>query len=96
PVVARAAAGLRELVDDDVGAAVHGASADDFAQAISTVINEGHMARSLAARRRACGYDWTHVLPRQLALYRALMQGESFHQEPTPSHASSHDMYRSA
>jgi len=73
PVVARAAEGLAELVDDSVGIAVHGGGAEQFAQAIEALFAGDRAGRALAARQRAEAYDWGRVLPLLLAHYQRLL-----------------------
>lgn len=76
PVIARAADGLAELVDDSVGAGVDSLRAGDFAEAIRTVCDgdeDARAARAVQARLRAERYDW-HVVLRQLfARYQSLL-----------------------
>src|SRR6185369_2997521 len=74
PVVARAAEGLAELVDDAVGAGVHDGRSASFAEAISAVCRRerGDLARR--ARERAESYDWDQMLPLQLMHYRQLLR----------------------
>jgi len=73
PVVARAAEGLAELVDDSVGVAVRGAGAEPFAQAIDALFASDRRGRARAARQRAELHDWSRVLPLLLAHYRRLL-----------------------
>ena len=74
PVVARAAEGLAELVDDRVGAAVARAGAAAYAEAIDAVCRDGRdAARGAAARARAEAYDWQRVLAGRLGHYRRLL-----------------------
>lgn len=81
PVVARAAEGLAELVDDRVGLGVHCAKADEFADAITALFDGERAARSHAARRRAESYDWDCVFPSLFTRYRRLLRREA----PGPS-----------
>ncbi|HUG24758.1 glycosyltransferase [Piscinibacter sp.] len=74
PVVARAAEGLAELVDDTVGAAVHDGRPDSFAQAIAALFRHDRTAASRRARERAESYDWNQVLPLLLMHYRQLLR----------------------
>jgi alpha-1,6-mannosyltransferase len=73
PVVARAAEGLAELVDDSVGIVVHGSRPDAFAQAIADLFFQGGVTRSHAARRRAEWHDWNRVLPALMTHYARLL-----------------------
>ncbi|HEV7912256.1 MAG TPA: glycosyltransferase [Albitalea sp.] len=74
PVVARAAEGLAELVDDSVGAAVRDGSVESFASAISTLFLHDRGGASRRARERAEAYDWSQMLPLQLMHYRQLLR----------------------
>lgn len=73
PVVARAAGGLAELVDDEVGAAVDRGEAARFAEAIDAVTRRDRDALAMAARRRACAHDWPRVLAQLTTRYDALV-----------------------
>lgn len=78
PVVARAADGLAELVDEEVGAAVTSLRPDAFAEAIRAVCEcDGERAagRALAARRRARRYDWERIFPLLFRRYHTLING---------------------
>lgn len=72
PVVARAAEGLAELVDDSVGRCARGDSADDFADAIADALAADRDPLSIAARRRAEAHAWNAVLPLLWRRYEAL------------------------
>jgi alpha-1,6-mannosyltransferase len=74
PVVARAAEGLAELVDDSVGAVVRDGRAQSFAEAIEAQFARGRAGASLCARERAESYDWNQMLPLQLMHYRQLLR----------------------
>ncbi|HEY0856529.1 MAG TPA: glycosyltransferase [Albitalea sp.] len=74
PVVARAAEGLAELVDDSVGAAVHDNRPDSYAQAISGLFMRDRNGPSRRARERAESYDWNQMLPLLLMHYRQMMR----------------------
>lgn len=73
PVVARAAGGLAELVDDEVGAAVERDDAACFAEAIDAVARRDREPLAAAARRRACAHDWPRVFAQLAARYDALL-----------------------
>lgn len=73
PVVARHAAGLAELVDDDVGCSVPGGRPADFAAAISALFERDRVALAASARRRAEHYDWQQVLPGLMTRYEGLL-----------------------
>jgi alpha-1,6-mannosyltransferase len=75
PVVARAAEGLTELVDDSVGAAVADGKPESFASAISTLFLHDRGGPSRRARERAEAYDWNQMLPLLLMRYRQLLRG---------------------
>ncbi|WP_280156235.1 glycosyltransferase [Piscinibacter sp. XHJ-5] len=75
PVIARAAEGLAELVDNSVGVAVHNGRSDSFAQAISCLFCQDRTELSRRARERAESYDWNQMLPLQLMHYRHLLRG---------------------
>jgi alpha-1,6-mannosyltransferase len=74
PVVARAAEGLAELVDDTVGAAVCDGRSDSYAQAIQAIFSQPWVDLSSRARERAESYDWQQMLPLQLMHYRQLLR----------------------
>ena len=74
PVVARAAEGLAELVDDSVGAAVHDNRPDSYAQAIAGLFAHDRNGPSRRARERAESYDWNQMLPLLLMHYRQMMR----------------------
>lgn len=74
PVVARAAEGLMELVDDSVGAAVHDNRPDSFAAAISSQFMHDRTGAARRARERAESYDWNQMLPLLLMHYRQLLR----------------------
>src|SRR6185503_3408463 len=63
PVVARAAEGLAELVDDSVGAGVPDGRAESFAAAIAAQFARERSGPSRRARERAEAYDWQQMLP---------------------------------
>lgn len=75
PVVARAAEGLAELVDDSVGAAVHDDLPESFAAAIAALFLHDRGGPSRRARERAEAYDWNQMLPLLLMHYRQLLRG---------------------
>lgn len=74
PVVARAAEGLMELVDDSVGAAVHDDRPDSFAAAIANLFLHDRTGAARRARERAESYDWNQMLPLLLMHYRQLLR----------------------
>jgi alpha-1,6-mannosyltransferase len=74
PVVARRAAGMAELVDASVGAAVDSGLAEDYAEAIAALLAEDLPARRRAARERAEHHDWSRVWPSLLGHYRSLLR----------------------
>jgi alpha-1,6-mannosyltransferase len=74
PVVARAAEGLAELVDDSVGAAVHDDRPESYADAIAALFMNERNGASRRARERAESYDWNQMLPLLLMRYRQLMR----------------------
>lgn len=74
PVVARAAEGLMELVDDSVGAAVHDNRPDSHAQAIAHLFLHDRTGAARRARERAESYDWNQMLPLLLMHYRQLLR----------------------
>ena len=76
PVIAPQAAGLAELVDREVGAAVPTDTGMPRGDAIADAVME-LFARDLApirraARRRALRYDWQRILPELVGRYAAL------------------------
>ena len=73
PVVARAAQGLGELVDDSVGAGVERGDASSFAEAIDACFARDRQAMAQAARARAEQFDWHRVLPQLMGHYRSLL-----------------------
>jgi alpha-1,6-mannosyltransferase len=75
PVVARAAEGLAELVDDSVGIGVTGGTPACYAEAIAALFAQDLGPRRQAARLRAEACDWEHVLPSLLAHYRRVLDG---------------------
>lgn len=74
PVVARAAEGLRELVDDSVGVAVHDGRPESFAGAIAALFLHDRGGPSRRARERAESYEWNQMLPILLMHYRQLLR----------------------
>ncbi|HEX6707281.1 MAG TPA: glycosyltransferase [Albitalea sp.] len=85
PVVARAAEGLAELVDDSVGVGVRDGRAESFAAAIAAHFSRGREAPSRRARERAEAYDWQQMLPLQLMHYRQLLRDGPRKERSTPS-----------
>lgn len=78
PVVARARAGLTDLVDNRACVGVRGDSVAAFAEAIHAVCSldaERLQATRQAARRRALAYDNARVFQRLLDAYRAAGAG---------------------
>lgn len=76
PIVARAAEGLAELVDGDVGVGVPNLEAAAFADAIASVCEAEADRReqlSRQARERALRHDWSAVFPLLFARYRRLV-----------------------
>lgn len=73
PLVARAAEGLGELVDDSVGVGVERGDDAAFAEAIEACFARDRQAMSAAARARAEQYDWNCVMPQLMARYRRLL-----------------------
>jgi alpha-1,6-mannosyltransferase len=73
PVVARAEAGLGELIDERVGVLVEGAAPGDFAEAIAYLFERDRSGLATAARRLALRYDWNRVLPDLFAHYQRLL-----------------------
>ncbi len=84
PVVARAAAGTGELVDDTVGAAVGAGTPQAFAEAIAGVLERDQATLHDAARRRGLANDWKQVLPGLLRHYDRLT-GRSVPAQPRPA-----------
>jgi len=85
PVVARAAGGLAELVDDSVGAAVsnHRPNAtfvDAFAEGVAEQFRRDRQRLGHAARARALTYSWDRVFKSLWSRYGLLCQGR-----PAPS-----------
>ena len=74
PVVARAAEGLAELVDDSVGHGVAGDTPAAFADAIADLLARDTQPLREAARRRALAHDWEQVLPALWGHYRRLLR----------------------
>ena len=80
PVVARAAGGLVELVDDSVGAAVsnHRPNAtfvDAFAEAVAEQFRRDRQRLGQAARARALAYSWDQVFESLWSRYALLCHG---------------------
>ena len=73
PVVAQAAEGLAERVDEQVGRGVVGTTALAFAEAIADVFADDWRALGRTARRRAETCDWDRVLPQLHLRYRQLL-----------------------
>jgi alpha-1,6-mannosyltransferase len=73
PVVARAAEGLAELVDDSVGRGITAGTPAAFADAIAGVLDRDAQPLREAARRRALAHDWEQVLPALWTHYRRLL-----------------------
>lgn len=73
PVVARAAGGLRELVDHGVGRTTCRGTAEDFADAVADLFACGTETLRAAARQRAVAQDWNRVLPALWQHYRGLL-----------------------
>ena len=74
PVVARAAEGLAELVDERVGIAVGRTRPEDFAEAIAAVFDAADRERfAKAARARGEAHDWQQTLPRLWRQYDRLL-----------------------
>jgi alpha-1,6-mannosyltransferase len=73
PVVAQAAEGLAERVDEQVGRGVVGTTALAFAEAIADVFADDWRALARTARRRAESCDWDRVLPQLHLRYRQLL-----------------------
>lgn len=78
PVVAPSAAGLAELVDDDVGVAVAAEPAHRLGAALAEGVRElaerDSGALRALARRRAQLYDWERIVPQIVGHYRALRE----------------------
>ncbi|MEO8858062.1 MAG: glycosyltransferase, partial [Burkholderiaceae bacterium] len=73
PVVAPAAEGLAELVDDSLGCAVQRPSAQSLAEAIAATLARDRHALGRAARARGLAHDWNQVLPQLWQHYRRVM-----------------------
>lgn len=73
PVVVRAAEGLAEMVDANVGIAVAAGTPQAFAEAITALFDKDIAAMGHAARKLALANDWNVVLPTLVARYRALI-----------------------
>jgi alpha-1,6-mannosyltransferase len=74
PVVARAAEGLAELVDANVGRGVASDTATAFAEAIADVLARDPQPLRDAARERALAHDWELVVPALCRHYRQLLR----------------------
>lgn len=74
PVVARAAQGLAELVDSEVGEGVGSDHLEEFAAAVAGVFDRDRDRLRHAARTRALAYDWERVLPQLWQHYRHLLE----------------------
>ena len=71
PVVAAAVGGLPVAVRDGVtGTLVNGHDVDDWAQAISALMQRGPETMSRAAVEHAATFSWTHTVDALLASYR--------------------------
>jgi glycosyltransferase involved in cell wall biosynthesis len=75
PLVARASAGLAELVDDSVGRAVERGTPAAFADALADLFAGDTALLRAAARQRAASRDWKQVLPGLWQHYRGLLDG---------------------
>src|SRR5690606_1201881 len=75
PVVGRDRAGLRHLIDAQIGQAVSSDQASDFAQAIAETAMRTGSELQQEARARALRYSWPHVFPGLFAKYDLLLQG---------------------
>ena len=73
PVVARAAEGLAELVDESVGRGVARDSAVAFSDAIAEVFDAERSTLAYNARQRAAVLDWNQVLAGLWARYAQLL-----------------------
>jgi alpha-1,6-mannosyltransferase len=73
PVVARAAEGLAELVDEAVGSGVVRGTPEAFSEAIADVLARDAAPLREAARQRALTRDWERTLPMLWAQYRSLL-----------------------
>lgn len=73
PVVASCSAGLKELVDDQVGHCVGSSGAIGFADAVEWVLSQDRMRLSHRARTRALAHGWRQVLPQLVNQYRRLL-----------------------
>ncbi|CAN5416971.1 glycosyltransferase family 1 protein [soil metagenome] len=72
PVVARQRAGLAELVDDSVGAAVADGTAAAFAAAISATLERPRDVLGAAGRARAMAHAWPAIFEQMLTRYERL------------------------
>jgi alpha-1,6-mannosyltransferase len=75
PVVARAAAGLADLVADGAGIGVDSDRPDDWAAAITEIFTSQREKLIVAGRRRAEEYDWNRVMPLLFRRYQRLLAG---------------------
>lgn len=73
PVVARARAGMAELVDESVGQPVHRGDARAYAEAIAACFERDREALAARARARAEDHDWGAVMPALWNRYRRLI-----------------------
>jgi alpha-1,6-mannosyltransferase len=90
PVVARAAEGLAELVDDNVGAAVQDDLPQSYVDAISNLFMHDRNGASRRARERAEAYDWNQLLPILLTHYRQLLHNGPRDRDAFPDSALPH------
>ncbi|NBD22126.1 glycosyltransferase [Aquabacterium fontiphilum] len=74
PVVARGTAGLRELVNEQVGYSVSDGHPVSFAHAVTEVLNAPRAPLSQAAVERARAQAWGAVLPRLFGRYQSLLE----------------------
>jgi alpha-1,6-mannosyltransferase len=72
PVVARAAAGMAELLHPDASISVPATSAAAFAEAIGSLDADALAAMSVAARAQALRFDWNHTFAGLMRSYQAL------------------------
>ena len=77
PVVARAAEGMAELIDEQVGIGVPRTHADDFADSIAALFTADRERLARAARARAEAQDWRRVLPALWRRYERLLNGHA-------------------
>lgn len=78
PVVVARAGAVPELVDEHCGLLAEPGDADSLAGAISALYSCDFEALGRNARERVLhGFTWQKVFQRQLAIYRALLAGES-------------------